>query len=131
MVEHLDVFGTKYYPMLPGGTSVHWHQDGYYFGTGGYDPVYISCAIYLEQTTKENGCLRLIPKSKDPTRNGHGVLYWKNDGIIPHTRGTGQWAHGDWIVDCPDTEAIDVEIQKGLVVVFDPRIVHSALPKYK
>jgi len=30
----IDVFGTKFFPKLPGGgTSVFWHQDNFYFGT--------------------------------------------------------------------------------------------------
>ena len=42
----IDVFGTKFFPKLAGGgTSTHWHQDNFYFGTD--SPDVLSCGIYL------------------------------------------------------------------------------------
>jgi len=58
----IDVFGTKFFPLLPGGgTSTHWHQDNFYFDTWADDIV--TCGIYLEDTTRENGCLWYVPDS--------------------------------------------------------------------
>ena len=52
---NIDMFGSKFYPMsVPGATSTGWHQDNHYFGTNS-DRV-VSCAIYLEETARDNGC---------------------------------------------------------------------------
>ena len=50
--EHVDVFGTKFFPMRPGGVSVDWHQDCHYFGTA--SERIISCGVYLEDTDEEH-----------------------------------------------------------------------------
>ena len=56
----IDVFGTKFFPKLAGGgTSTHWHQDNFYFGTD--SPDVLSCGIYLQDADAENGCLRVLP----------------------------------------------------------------------
>ena len=78
--EHVDVFGTKFFPMWPGGVSVNWHQDCHYFGTA--SPKIISCGIYLEDTDEENGCLQVVPGSH--TRN------------FEHCPGNGLHAQGEW-----------------------------------
>ncbi|MBM3277925.1 MAG: phytanoyl-CoA dioxygenase family protein [Candidatus Handelsmanbacteria bacterium] len=58
----LDVFGTKFLPKLPGGgSSTHWHQDNYYFAT--ISAQVLSCGIYLEEADRDNGCLRVVPRS--------------------------------------------------------------------
>jgi len=108
--EHVDVFGTKFYPMWPGGTSVCWHQDCHYFGTG--SPHIVSCGVYLEDTTRENGCLRVIPGSH--TR-----------GEVPHRAGAGEWAQGEWAA--PDeAAAVDVAVPAGSVVLFSAMLIHGA-----
>lgn len=108
--QGVDVFGTKFYPMWPGGTSVHWHQDCHYFGTS--SPRIISCGIYLEDTDAENGCLRVIPGSH-------------THGEVPHVAGAGAWAQGEWAA--PDeTPAQDVAVPAGSVVLFNAMLVHGA-----
>lgn len=109
---NLDVFGTKFFPMLVrGATSTGWHQDNYYFGTN-TDRV-VSCAIYLEATDRENGCLRVMPGSH---RTGE---------IVPHVAGEGNVAHGAWsAVD--ETKAVDVVCPPGTVVLFSANLLHGA-----
>ena len=58
----LHMFSSKFFPMLPhGGTSTGWHQDNHYFGTDSERVV--SCGVYLEDTDRSNGCLKLMPRS--------------------------------------------------------------------
>ena len=43
------------------GVSTFMHQDNFYFN--GNPNKIVSCAVYLEDTNKENGCLRLVEGS--------------------------------------------------------------------
>ncbi len=105
----LDVFGTKFFPKLPGGgTSTHWHQDNYYFGTDSRRVV--SCAIYLQDADRGNGCLRVVPGSHE-------------DGqIVEHHHEPG--THGSW-TDVDEASAIDVEVPGGSVVLFSANLLHG------
>ncbi len=111
---NIDVFGTKFFPMLPrGGTSTGWHQDNHYFGTNS-DRI-VSCGIYLEDSDAGNGCLRLIPKSH---RTGQ---------LARHEHGGGTYAHGDW-VDVDESRGIDVVCPGGTLVLFSANLLHGASP---
>mmetsp|Transcript_10461 Transcript_10461/g.17045 ORF Transcript_10461/g.17045 Transcript_10461/m.17045 type:complete len:264 (+) Transcript_10461:464-1255(+) len=121
-LDQLDFFGTKFFPKFPGGgESVDWHQDSYFFGSGNSANI-ISAAIYLEDTDKENGCLRVVP-----TSHRSGVEY-------PMEPARGKWQGHNWI----DLDKLldnnkeyrdqDVKVQAGTVVFFDARIVHGAYP---
>lgn len=107
---HIDAFGTKFFPKLPhGGTSTHWHQDNYYFGTNS-DRI-ISCGIYLEDADTDNGCLRVIPESHH-TRE-----------IVEHKKNPAM--HGSW-TDVDETQAVDLVIPAGTVVVFSANLLHGS-----
>jgi ectoine hydroxylase-related dioxygenase (phytanoyl-CoA dioxygenase family) len=110
----LDVFGTKFYPMLVrGATSTGWHQDNHYFGTNS-DRV-VSCAIYLEETTRENGCLQVVPGSH------------RSGDLVQHQSGTGVYAHGAW-TEVREEQAVDVICPPGTVVLFSANLLHGARP---
>ena len=111
---NLDVFGTKFYPMLVrGATSTGWHQDNHYFGTNSERVV--SCAIYLEETTRENGCLQVVPGSH---RGGQ---------LVEHQSGTGIYAHGSW-TGVSEDQAVDVICPPGTAVLFSANLLHGARP---
>ena len=111
---NIDVFGTKFYPMLVrGATSTGWHQDNHYFGTNS-DRV-VSCAIYLEKTGVENGCLQVVPRSH---RSGH---------LVEHEAGTGIYAHGAW-TEVKEDQAVDLICSPGTVVLFSANLLHGARP---
>ena len=107
---NIDVFGTKFFPKLPGGgTSVYWHQDNFYFGTN--TGRVVSCGIYLQDTDLENGCLRLVPKSH------------KSEVIATHHRNPN--TYGSW-VQIDESEAIDIEVPGGSVVIFSANLLHGS-----
>ena len=117
--DGMDCFGTKFFPMLPrGGTSTDWHQDNYYFGTKtdgtlqGDDEI-VTCGIYLEDTDRWNGCLRIVPGS-----HCHGA-------IVEHRSRPGVYGHGHW-ADVADADAVDVECPAGTVVLFSANLLHAA-----
>jgi len=107
---NIDVFGTKFFPKLPnGGTSTHWHQDNFYFGTNS-DRI-LSCGIYLEDSDKENGCLRVVPQS-------HLSME-----IVEHKKNPAM--HGSW-TEVDESQAVDLEIPAGTVVIFSANLLHGA-----
>jgi ectoine hydroxylase-related dioxygenase (phytanoyl-CoA dioxygenase family) len=111
---NIDVFGTKFYPMMVrGATSTGWHQDNHYFGTNS-DRV-ISCAIYLEETTTENGCLQVVPRSH------------RTGDLVEHQSGTGIYAHGAW-TPVDESQTVDVICPPGTVVFFSANLLHGARP---
>ena len=110
----IDVFGTKFFPMqFAGATSTGWHQDNYYFGTQS-DRV-VSCAIYLEPMTRENGCLQVVPRSH------------LAGSIAEHRGGEGVYAHGAWS-DVAEEDAVDILCPPGSVVLFSANLLHGARP---
>jgi ectoine hydroxylase-related dioxygenase (phytanoyl-CoA dioxygenase family) len=107
----IDLFGTKFFPLLPGGgTSTHWHQDNFYFDTWADDIV--TCGIYLEDTDRENGCLKVIPGSH-------------KDGPQTHHRNPG--TYGSW-VEVDESRAVHLEIPGGTVLLFSANLLHGANP---
>jgi ectoine hydroxylase-related dioxygenase (phytanoyl-CoA dioxygenase family) len=107
----IDMFGTKFFPLLPGGgTSTKWHQDNFYFDTWADDIV--TCGIYLEDTDRENGCLKVIPGSH-------------RDGPQTHHRNVG--TYGSW-VDVDESDAVHLEIPGGTVLIFSANLLHGANP---
>lgn len=111
---NIDVFGTKFFPMLgPRATSTGWHQDNHYFGTNS-DRV-VSCAIYMEATDRQHGCLQVVPGSH---RAGQ---------LASHAPGQGTWAHGSW-VEVEEKQAVDLVCPAGTVVLFSANLLHGAHP---
>lgn len=109
--DNLDIFGTKFFPLLPnGGTSTFWHQDNYYFDTE--TERLITCGIYLQDADIENGCLKVIPGSHKRGRFEH-----RPD---PTT-------YGGW-VDVDESEAVHLEVPAGTVLLFSGNLLHSANP---
>ena len=108
----LHMFGSKFFPMLPGGgTSTGWHQDNHYFGTNS-DRV-VSCGIYLDAADAGNGCLRLLPRSH------------LSGQLVEHSAGTGTYAHGNW-AQIDESQALLVECPAGTVVLFSANALHGA-----
>lgn len=106
---NLDIFGTKFFPKLPGGgTSTHWHQDNFFFGTTS-DRI-ISCACYLEPADPDNGCLRVVPGSH---RSGRIVEHRQEEGM-----------HGSW-TDVDEDAAVDIAVPGGSVVCFSANLLHG------
>jgi len=108
----LHMFGSKFFPMLPqGSTSTGWHQDNYYFGTNS-DRV-VSCCIYLEDTNRTNACLRLLPKSH------------LTGALVEHSSGQATFSNGNW-AQVDESQAVDVECPGGTVVLFSANLLHGA-----
>jgi ectoine hydroxylase-related dioxygenase (phytanoyl-CoA dioxygenase family) len=105
----IDVFGTKFFPKLPGGgTSTHWHQDNFYFGTTSEQ--ILSCGVYLQDADKENGCLQVVPGSHV-------------SGAIADHSPTPRM-HGSW-TEVDEEKAVMLPLVAGSVVLFSANLLHG------
>jgi ectoine hydroxylase-related dioxygenase (phytanoyl-CoA dioxygenase family) len=104
----LEVFGTKFFPKLVGGTSTHWHQDTFYFGTTASE--IISCGIYLQDADEENGCLQVVPGSHT------------TGTIAEHVR--DPTTHGSW-TEVDTAQAVALPVPAGTVVLFSANLLHG------
>ena len=109
--DEMDIYISKFFPMEPNATSTLMHQDNYYFNSD--RSRVISCAVYLQDTTKENGCLRVVESS-------HKV------GIFPHTLdhsdGMATWIDENQL---KDYKIIDLNFSAPYAVFFDINLVHG------
>jgi ectoine hydroxylase-related dioxygenase (phytanoyl-CoA dioxygenase family) len=113
--ETIDVYISKFFPMQPKvGESTYLHQDNYYFD--GNPKRIVSCAVYLQDTSKENGCLRLV-------ENSH------KQGIFPHDveSGIGGIRYIDENI-LSDYKILDLVLKSPYAVFFDINMIHGCYP---
>ena len=96
------------------GSSTYFHQDNFYFR--GDSRKIVSCAVYLEDTTKENGCLRIAEES-----NKYGLFPHDVDSGIPFVK----WINEEilWRFNI-----VDFELKAPYAVFFDVNLVHGCYP---
>ena len=108
--NHLSTYISKFFPMIPReGFSVDGHQDNYYIEA--HPDKLISCDVFVNGATKENGCLRIIKGSH-------------KQGILDHAR----QSHQEWIkwIDLKSNlEVIDLELNEPFAVLFHPNLIHG------
>lgn len=102
--------------MKPGqdGSYVSWHQDSAYFGLEPNELVTVWLA--LTDSTRENGCVRVIPGTH------HGEIY-------SHTETYDEknlLARGQSIDEIDDRTAVDLELKAGQFSCHHERIVHGS-----
>ncbi|MBW2243766.1 MAG: phytanoyl-CoA dioxygenase family protein [Deltaproteobacteria bacterium] len=112
--SELSLFSDKLNVKRPGGAPFPWHQEGPYWAYGAeqLDKV-VSVLTYLDEATKENGCLWVIPGS-----HKHGALQGLEDRGVLGALYTN--------VDLIDGEAIPVELPAGSVLWFHRDLVHGS-----
>ncbi len=99
----------------PGGSPFPWHQDTPYwaFGCDHVDRL-VSVQVYVDDATRENGCLWMIPGS-----HLHGVLPVFQD------RGTIGRLYTD-LDRFEGEEPVAIEAPAGSAVFFDGNVVHGS-----
>ena len=108
----------------PGGPALFWHQDwwGWRHPISRTDRIaQIALFLYLTDTRRENGCLRVIPGSH---RRPHPL----HDVIDAHDPALAAVENPDDPVYAPHPDEVDVPVAAGDVVVADARLVHGAHP---
>jgi len=98
-----------------GGLAFSWHQDsGYVVGNGGpadHAP-YLTCWCPLDDATRDNGTVRVVPGSH-------------LRGVVPHVRRAGS---NDLAVEVDEADSIAIEVPAGSVVAFSSRTLHATGP---
>jgi hypothetical protein len=115
--ERLALFTDKLNFKRPGGAPFPWHQDTPYwaFGCDHLDRL-VSLELYLDDATRENGCLWVIPGS-----HRHGVLPCFED------RGTLGRLYTDLRrMPAGPADPVAIEAPAGSVLFFDGAIVHGS-----
>ena len=108
----------------PGGPALFWHQDwwGWRHPISRTDRIaQVALFLYLTDTRRENGCLRVIPGSH---RRPHPL----HDVIDAHDPALAAVENPDDPVYAPHPDEVDVPVAAGDVVVADARLVHGAHP---
>lgn len=107
--NHLSTYISKFFPMVPKqGFSVDWHQDNYYINAN--PTKLVSCDVFVNGARKENGCLRVVPRS-------HTKGIFKHE---KHTHGVFQWMNLN-----PNVEIVDVELDEPFAIFFHPDLIHG------
>ena len=97
------------------GFETPWHQDGHYW------PIrpLANCTVWvaLEESTVENGCLRVIPRSHIG-RHLHDHLHEDRSDLTLNQR----MAEGSF----DEASAVDLELQPGQISLHDVYMIHGA-----
>ena len=99
------------------GQKVLWHQDGTYWPL---EPMEVT-TIWLAATesTRENGCLRILPGTQNNRLLSRKELIDVPDGKNVLSSGI----HPSMI---DDSDVVDLELQPGDVSVHNPKIIHGS-----
>jgi hypothetical protein len=97
------------------GYETPWHQDGHYW------PIrpLANCTVWLalEESTRDNGCLRVIPRSHS-ARQLHEHLHEERSDLTLNQR----LAAGSF----DEASAVDLELQPGEMSLHDVYMIHGA-----
>lgn len=97
------------------GFETPWHQDGHYWPIR---PLATCTAwVALEPSTRENGCLRVIPGSHR-ARQLHPHLHEDREDLTLNQR----MADGSF----DESEAVDIELEPGQMSLHDVYMIHGA-----
>lgn len=110
----------------PGGPGLYWHQDWYAWeDPRSYDPEppQLGLMYYLTDTTRENGCLRVIPGSHRRHLPIHDQI---GDSHRSHAHQPAIVGDDAAFSDHPD--ALDLPASPGELLIVDARLLHATHP---
>jgi len=114
--DRIALFTDKLNFKRPGGAEFPWHQDSPYFA---FDCPHVdrlvSLQVYLDEATRENGCLWMVPGS-----HLHGRLPCFED------RGTLGRLYTDVERALPGARQVPIEAPAGSVIFFNGDVVHGS-----
>ena len=129
MFERLGFHGTRFssgyvISKPPGGPALFWHQDwwGWQHPISREDRIaQVALFLYMTDTTRQNGCLRLVPGTH---RRRHPL----HDLVDAHDPTLAEVKNPDDDAFASHPDEIDVPVTAGDVVVVDARLIHGAHP---
>ena len=105
--------------------ALYWHQDWARWD----DPISMSpwpqqvfLNWYLTETTRNNGCIRVIPGSHRRRLDLHSHLINAHEGGGYEVEETNEWMF------CDHHEAMDLPVKPGQLMIGDARLLHSTHP---
>lgn len=115
---HIALFASHYI-CKPGGDGlpVLWHQDGSYWPLEPMEVV--TCWLAVDDSTPENGCMRVLPGSHRGPRLAHHRH--QREAVL----GTEIRAE-----DLDESRAVDVVLPAGGVSLHHPWLVHGSNPNF-
>jgi len=117
---NIALFASHYIAKRPhDGQAVLWHQDGSYWPLEPMEVVTLWLAI--DESTPENGCMRVIPGSQNTRLLSREELQKRDD--VDNVLGTGM---DPALVD--EEKAVDLVLQPGDVSIHHPSIIHGSNP---
>ena len=129
MFERLGFHGSRFssgyvISKPPGGPALFWHQDwwGWQHPISREDRIaQVALFLYMTDTTRQNGCLRLIPGSH---RRPHPL----HDLVDAHDPTLAEVKNPDDAAFASHPDEVDVPVTAGDAVVVDARLIHGAHP---
>lgn len=107
------------------GPPLYWHQDFMQWHSpraATLWPTRIFLSYYLVDTTRENGCLRVIPGSHRKRHRLHDLLPDAHGQELQALEDRSHPAFSD------DPDAVDVPLRAGDLLIADARLLHAAWP---
>lgn len=97
------------------GRATPWHEDSAYWKgrLSGYDNI-VTVWLALDQSTRQNGCLRVIPGSHSNGFSEYEPMDTKTNTFDSQAKGVDE------------SRAVDFELAKGECSLHDSRILHGA-----
>jgi hypothetical protein len=95
---------------------VSWHQDHAYFGLK--PPTIITAWLALNEVTRHNGCMRVIPGSHELGSHKH-VETFDKDNLL---------SRGQALADVDESTAVDIVLKPGEFSLHHGHLFHSSEP---
>jgi non-heme Fe2+,alpha-ketoglutarate-dependent halogenase len=95
---------------------ISWHQDHAYFGLK--PPTIITAWLALNEVTRHNGCMRVVPGSHQSGTQKHVETYDK-DNLL---------SRGQALTDVDDSKAVDIVLKPGEFSLHHGHLFHSSEP---
>jgi hypothetical protein len=112
------VWGTSFFTKKANDHRfVSWHQDSTYYGLE--PPDSITAWVAFSDSTRETGCVRILPGSH------------KGDSIMRHVETfdpDNLLARGQTIEGVDETNIVDLEVRAGEMSIHHNKTVHSSMP---
>lgn len=115
---NLLVWGSQWFPKMPGDHAyVSWHQDGTYWGL--HPPQVTTAWIALSESTRENGCMRVVPGTQRTPQLPQRETYAPDNML---SRGQ------EIAVQVDESSAVDLILQPGEMSLHHIGIIHGSGP---
>jgi ectoine hydroxylase-related dioxygenase (phytanoyl-CoA dioxygenase family) len=95
------------------GTVTPWHQDYSYWIKDDNRPLMLNCMFQIDDSTRENGCLQMVPGS-----HRWGLQEHEREGKVFSRFLPGYFQ--------PREDAVPVPLRAGSAIFFGPLIIHGS-----